>query len=152
MGEFGPGTKMVGICKELAPTKDAPTDEKLGVGSFQSKYFGSNPMYVDTEYGFYNAFGRNKITSQLSWNPFTIVYKLIATTFRFFLADLSSVDGNLKGEGLVVGGLLVIRDGKLIYHAKEPFDGHFNYIEIAAASKGEPAPSGLTEGTFVDSK
>ena len=36
-----PGLKkvpLVGIIKEVAPTKQAETDEKLGVGEFQSKY------------------------------------------------------------------------------------------------------------------
>ena len=34
------------------------TDEKLGVGVYQHKFFGDNPLYVDPEWSFYNALGR----------------------------------------------------------------------------------------------
>ena len=37
---------LVGVIKEVAPTKQAETDEKLGVGEFQASYFGGRKMYV----------------------------------------------------------------------------------------------------------
>lgn len=148
---------MIGICKELAPTAEGPrqvlTDEALGVGEYHEKFFGlPNPLYVDTDMGFYNAFGRKKITSQLSWNPFWIGWKLITNTYRFIFGDLA-IAGNLAGEGAIVGGLMVVLQdsgSKLAYHVLEPLDGDFNYeeIKIATACKGE-VPSGNTEGTFL---
>ena len=37
---------LVGLIKEVAPTKQAETDEKLGVGEFQASYFGGRKMCV----------------------------------------------------------------------------------------------------------
>ena len=46
------------MIKELAPLKGAATDEILGVGEFQSKYFLDYPVYLDSDKAFYTALGK----------------------------------------------------------------------------------------------
>jgi hypothetical protein len=124
------------------------TDEELGVAVYHEKYFSvDNSLYVDPSMGFYNAFGRKNISSQLTWNPFVILWKIITTPFRYL-----SVQGNLVGEGSIQGGLLVIQpEGpRLAYHVPEPLESDFNYDEIAFAVSGNNKPSGKSEGTFLD--
>lgn len=141
------------MCKELAPCPGRgkgeviADDEKLGVGVYQKKYFGNNLLYVDPEWSFYNALGRKKITSQLTWNPFVMLWRIAAMTGRFMFGDLK-IDGNLVGEGVIVGGVYVFRQEQLVYYATEPMEHNFNYDEVAAAASGK-VWEGSSEGTFV---
>jgi len=78
-GEFK-GAKLYGIIKEVAPVvgtaskKGAATDKELGVGSFQTKYFLDNPVYMDTEKVFYSFMGDKSLLAQPlhTWNPFQL--------------------------------------------------------------------------------
>ncbi len=99
--------KLIGIVKELAPIGGAKTDRELGVGEFQSKYFGNNPVYLDTEKNFYKVLGSRKILQQSlsSWNPFKLW-----RNFKELMARVKGkgIEGNKVGEGLLQGGLLAI--------------------------------------------
>lgn len=105
-----PGAKpvpLVGIIKEVAPSGKVMTDEKLGVGEFQNKYFGGNTLYLDEELKFYKALGERKI-SLPSWNPCALwtMYKLVSGRMA-----QKEISGNFAGEGLTLGGVLVIGPG-----------------------------------------
>ena len=54
----------MGLIKEVAPTKQAETDETLGVGEFESKYFPGGALYLDEPKVFYEFLGNRKL------NPF----------------------------------------------------------------------------------
>mmetsp|Transcript_63930 Transcript_63930/g.169201 ORF Transcript_63930/g.169201 Transcript_63930/m.169201 type:complete len:147 (-) Transcript_63930:405-845(-) len=105
-----PGVKpvpLVGIIKEVAPSGKIMTDEKLGVGEFQNKYFGGNTLYLDEELQFYKALGGRRI-SLPSWSPCALwkVYKEVSGRMA-----QKQISGNLAGEGLTLGGVLVIGSG-----------------------------------------
>eukprot|EP00981_Chlorochromonas_danica_P013154 scaffold5904_cov165-Ochromonas_danica.AAC.3 len=52
------------IKEEVAPIKGAETDEKLGVGEFQSKYFQGFPLFLDQEKKFYSFLSDKSLLSQ----------------------------------------------------------------------------------------
>jgi len=137
--EFGLNTKLIGICKEIAPTADGKvrTDEELGVNEYQMKYFGGLPLYVDDKKSFYDAFGRNYIS--LGYNPFNWLWLI----FKAFGIICGNVSGNLAGEGVILGGILVIQPPStkndtdtpsLVYSIKESMADHFDYGAIAKAA------------------
>ena len=100
---------MIGIIKEVAPVKFAPTDAKLGVDEFNTVYF-PYPLYRDVDLAFYKALGKRNIIHDFpSWNPFTIYKQYKALTAR---ANKKKIYGNLLGEGMVAGGVLVISKDK----------------------------------------
>jgi len=102
--------KLVGVVKEVAPTSQAETDEKLGVGEFQSRYFGNRPIYLDSDRRFYELLGNRKLS--ISFWSLVRPWKLW-NDFKSMQGRLQNkkVDGNLIGEGFVQGGLLVFAPG-----------------------------------------
>lgn len=121
---------LYGIIKEVAPVKGAETDAKLGVGEFQFKYFQNNPIYIDPEKKFYEFMGKKSLLSQpwFSWNPFSLY-----TVFQRMNQRLSSkgLEGNLAGEGLLQGGLLIIDPKKgVVYRHNESTGTPMPYDEI----------------------
>lgn len=139
-GEFGKSTKLIGVVKELAPCATAKDDAELGVGEFQSKYFGNYPLYLDSELVFYNALGNRKITSDLqgSWNPFKVWegFKSIGERIK-----AKGLEGNFRGEGLILGGILVIdpKEG-VIYTYKEETGKEIPRQDIIDAVKSIQGP------------
>jgi len=99
--------QVIGIIKEVAPIPGASTDEELGVGEFQSSYFNNYPLYMDEKRSFYSYFGNKSILSQpwSSWNPFALYRDFNAMTARL---KAKGVDGNLKGEGTLKGGIIIL--------------------------------------------
>lgn len=102
--DFGE-TKLVGIIKEVAPTKGVATDEELGVAEFQEKYFKDFPVYLDLDLVFYEAFGKRNLLFQSwsSWNPFAVYGDLKSLGDRL---KRKGIEGNLKGEGFTQGGII----------------------------------------------
>jgi hypothetical protein len=141
-GEYS-GAKLVGIIKEVAPIKGAETDAKLGVGEFQRKYFGNSPLYIDPERHFYSFLGNNSLLSQPlhTWNPFALYrdYKTLESRLKE-----KKVDGNLIGEGLLKGGLLIISPTKgLVYRLEEttgtcmPYDVIKEVLDTVRSEEGK---------------
>lgn len=104
------GATLIGLVKEVAPCSTAKTDEELGVAEFQSDYF-PYPLYLDSTKGFYSALGDRKITKDLkgSWNPFEVWKGLKSIGTRI---KEKGLEGNMRGEGLVLGGIVVVDTAK----------------------------------------
>lgn len=128
-GEYS-GARLVGIIKEVAPVKGAETDEELGVAEFQEKYFHNFPVYIDQERSFYSFMGNNNLLFQKlhTWNPFQLYsdYKFLKTRL-----DTKELSGNLAGEGLLKGGLLIISPKLgICYRHEENTGSEMPYKEI----------------------
>lgn len=99
---------LVGIIKEVAPTGKVKTDSELGVGDFQRDFFPDVPVYLDEEKVFYTALGNRKIGLP-TWNPFKLWsgYQKLAARLKG-----KDIEGNMVGEGITLGGVLVIGAGQ----------------------------------------
>lgn len=131
-GDFR-GAKLVGIIKEVAPVGKVKTDAELGVGEFQKKYFNNNPVFIDEEKLFYSFLGNKSLLSQPlhSWNPFTLYSDFKKLNER---TKSKGVEGNLAGEGLLKGGLLIITpQSGLVYRHEEVTGSCMPYDEIKDA-------------------
>ena len=96
---------VIGVIKEVAPCTTAKTDEELGVQEFQDQYWPF-PLYLDEDKEFYTSLG-SRTFSDLpgTWNPFEFWRGLKSIGERIKEKNL---DGNMRGEGLVLGGIFVI--------------------------------------------
>lgn len=85
-----------------------------GLGEFHQQYF-QFPLYKDEGLELYKALGNNKVRLK-TWNPIRWF-----TGFRSLNTRLKSnnIEGNLKGEGLLQGGVLIFKDGELKYGFEE---------------------------------
>lgn len=93
---------MFGVVKE--------TLDETGLAEFQEKYFGQNPIYCDKSYAFYQALGDRKVGLSLVFNPFSLLGAMCDAWNRI---TSKSVTGNMKGEGIVQGGIIIFgKDGK----------------------------------------
>lgn len=128
-------TKLIGVVKEVAPTKDAATDEILGLGEFQEKYF-QHPIYLDANWTFYEALGNKNLLFQSwsSWNPFTVYSDLNALGARL---KSKGIEGNYKGEGFTKGGVMLLtpRYNDIYYMYHEKSGSELPTDEIANAIK-----------------
>ena len=103
------GFNLFGIIKETAV-------DDAGLEEFHLQYFPF-PLYMDEELKFYEAFGKNSIFGSFSWNPIRIYRSMKDIGKR--LAEKKIV-GNMKGEGLKTGGILIFgADGEPKYMYKE---------------------------------
>jgi len=101
--------KLIGIVKEVAPCATAKTDQELGVGEFQEKYF-PYPVYLDESKEFYSALGSRTFSNlEGTWNPIKLWNGLKSIGERIKSKNL---DGNMRGEGLVLGGIFVVSPSK----------------------------------------
>eukprot|EP01039_Chlorochromonas_danica_P005645 gene5645-6227_t len=131
-GQYDNDINVVGVIKEVAPIKGAETDEKLGVGEFQSKYFQGFPLFLDQEKKFYSFLGDKSLLSQpwRSWNPFTLYSDFQSMNNRL---KSKGVEGNLRGEGLLKGGLLVVHPTEGVVYRHEEMTGFcMPYDEVIA--------------------
>ena len=142
-GEYN-GAKLFAVIKEVAPVSGAATDAELGVGEFQSKYF-PHPVYLDKDLKFYEHLGKKSLLTQLSpwniysWNPVRLYSDFVALGQR--MKD-KGLEGNLKGEGFVQGGVLVLApaaakgelgSGLVAYQHNEQTGADLPYADIKAA-------------------
>uniref|UniRef100_A0A7S3JYT0 Peroxiredoxin-like 2A n=1 Tax=Aureoumbra lagunensis TaxID=44058 RepID=A0A7S3JYT0_9STRA len=113
---------LVGIIKEVAPTKQAQNDTVLGVDEFQKKYFAGAPLYLDEKKLFYQFLGNRKLITLGGFlkaliNPFNTYNALKEIGERM---RTKGIEGNMVGEGLVLGGVLVIApDGTTLFQHQE---------------------------------
>uniref|UniRef100_A0A7R9UBL2 Peroxiredoxin-like 2A n=1 Tax=Pinguiococcus pyrenoidosus TaxID=172671 RepID=A0A7R9UBL2_9STRA len=70
-------------------------------------YFPGGELFLDDENEFYAALGNQKLSFK-TWNPFTIISGIMDMSRR--MKD-RGIDGNMRGEGLTLGGIFVIGPG-----------------------------------------
>jgi len=106
----------IAVVREVAPVKGVAEDhgEKgLGVGDYQYKYFDGNKVYLDKEWGFVKAMGNRKLSfGKMFKTPlwkFWAVWGEIKDGMKKMSAK--GVEGNLLGDGMTQGGVLVIGPG-----------------------------------------
>lgn len=122
--------------------KETGVDD-AGLMEFHNKYFKYD-TYRDEELAIYKAMGNRKIGLK-TWNPFRL--------YRGF-KDLSrrlkekSIDGNLVGEGLIQGGVLIFdKSGKLCYAYEEDVGNEFDMKDIVDAALAVKAEATTTDAT-----
>lgn len=117
----------------MAPVSGAQTDAELGVGEFQSSYFLDYPVYMDSKKEFYSYLGNKSLLGQplSSWNPFKLYSDFTALSARLKAKEVS---GNLKGEGLLKGGIIITHPTRgVVYTHQEMTGSEMPYDEIIAA-------------------
>jgi len=104
------GFGIFGVVKEVA------VDDE-GLLDFSSNYF-PYPLYRDEEKTFYKALGLRKLSVKFtSWNPFKIFRGIREMLKRIKKKNISC---NMKGEGLVQGGIIIFdNNGKARYAYRE---------------------------------
>lgn len=84
---------------------------------------------------FYKAMGQRKIYSLFSWNPLSWWPALVSLAERY-----SGIEGNMVGEGVVLGGVLVVSKEKGVVYQYDEITGHPLPVEdIADAIKNNSA-------------
>jgi len=118
------GFELFGVVKETG------IDDE-GLAEFQSKYYPYD-LYRDDDLVFYNEFlGKQKLTLT-TWNPYKMFRGMRAMGKRL---KAKSIDGNLKGEGLVKGGVILFdKNGEARYAYKEETGMELPVHDIAAAA------------------
>lgn len=108
--------------------KETGVDDK-GLVDFQTKYF-PHPLYRDEEKAFYDALGRRKVSIS-TWNPLKMFRGMKKMNKRLKAKNL---EGNMKGEGLVQGGIIIFgKDGKAKYCYEEETGSEVPVNDILAA-------------------
>lgn len=108
--------------------KEVGVDDE-GLAEFQSGYF-SYPLYRDEEITFYNALGLRKMKFT-TWNPFKIFISIRKMMKRLKEKNIS---GNMTGEGLVQGGIIIFdKNGKARYAYREETGFEVPINDIIAA-------------------
>lgn len=113
----------------MAPTAQAKTDVLLGVAAFEQKFLSGGHVYKDEDRAFYAFLGNRKLIDARSFlgalfRPLGTWRALKRVRDRL---KRKKIEGNMVGEGLLLGGVLVIdRDGEVTYahpeKAGEPAD------------------------------
>lgn len=125
----GGKVNFVGIIKEVAPTAQAVNDTMLGVAEFETSYLSGGNVYMDADRRFYSYLGDRKLLTTRSilkslLRPFKTWRSLKAIGDRM---KAKNIEGNMVGEGLLLGGVLVVdKDGAIKYSYPE--------------TTGQPAP------------
>jgi hypothetical protein len=125
---------LYGIIKEVAPVSGADNDKKLGVGEFESLYF-PHKLYRDSSLSFYKYLGNRNILldNEFSWNPLQWYSSYNQMKERLKTHGLK---GNMAGEGLRLGGILVISPARgIVYTYLEKTGSPIPENEIMEAVK-----------------
>jgi len=127
---------MFGVVKETGVD-----DEGLRV--FQKDHF-AYPLYRDENLNFYRAFGDKTMTDNISLcsllNPFKVYKTLKEMKNR---TNKKGLEGNLKGEGFKLGGIIVFgSDGEPKYAYPEIVGSELETDDIMAALKDVSGVSG----------
>lgn len=120
------GFNLFGLVKEVGV-------DDAGLSDFHSKYYPYD-LYRDEGLVFYNEFlGRRTLgLSSISLNPIKIFRGLRSVSKRI---KSKSIDGNLTGEGIVKGGLILFdKNGEAKYAYQEETGTELPVDDIAAAA------------------
>lgn len=119
------GFGIFGVVKEVG------VDDE-GLAEFQQKFF-PYPLYHDELTTFYTALGSRSM-SVSSWNPIKI-FRGIREVYRRL--KKKKISGNMKGEGLLQGGIIIFDEtgvARYAYREETGFEVPVNDI-IAAVRK-----------------
>lgn len=108
--------------------KEVGVDDE-GLLEFYQNFF-TYPLYRDTELQIFKAFGSRKI-GLTTWNPIRLWkgYKEMGKRLKD-----KQIEGNLIGEGMIMGGVLVFdARGELKYAYEEDIGEPFELADIRAA-------------------
>lgn len=101
--------------------KETGVDDE-GLAIFGSEYF-PHPLYRDEGLTFYEAMGSRNLglNSLNSWNPFEIYrgYKDMSNRL-----EKKGIEGNMVGEGIIQGGLIIFGKDGVARYAYEEKTGH----------------------------
>lgn len=157
---FGDRTRLVGIIKEVAPTKSVATDADLGVAVYEKEYF-NHSLYMavdlkDDKYPFHDFLGSRTVVGEglSTWNPFSLVSDFFSLKRRLQATknlEGKSIGGNLAGEGNVLGGIVVVRNNKVIWRQDEHMGSDYPYEELAQTITGETQQSDAIRRIFAES-
>lgn len=120
------GFNLFGLVKEVGV-------DDAGLSDFHSKYYPYD-LYRDEGLVFYNEFlGRRTLgLSSISLNPIKIFRGLRSVSKRI---KSKSIDGNLTGEGIVKGGVILFdKNGEAKYAYQEETGTELPVDDIAAAA------------------
>jgi AhpC/TSA antioxidant enzyme len=139
---------MWGIIKEVHV-------DNVGLFEFYQQYF-TFPLYRDVQLALYKAFGNRNILGELKntawWNPWTL-YRNYQTLQQRIYHDKPNLSGNLKGEGFIQGGILLLdASGMIRYAYEESIGQELNVVQIQQAveeilSSQSSAPESITTAT-----
>lgn len=116
------GFGLFGVVKETGVDDD-------GLTEFATKYF-PHPLYRDEDKALYEALGNRK-SKLTTWNPLRIWRGMKEMGARL---KIKGIEGNMKGEGLVQGGVVIFgKDGEAKYSFKEETGSELPEADILAA-------------------
>ena len=110
MIEYNPSmknVKLVGVVHEYKYLEDITT--------LKEKYFRGNPVYLDREKNFYNAQGMRRLGLH------AILWASVMKAIR--RASSKGIKGNTRGDGTLLGGVLVVDVDKVWFEHREDFFG-----------------------------
>lgn len=130
---------MFGVVKETG------VDDE-GLREFQKNHY-PYPIYRDENLDFYRAFGDGKITDHLSWSTLVNPYKLYkGMKIMSKRMKEKKLKGNMVGEGLKTGGIIVFgKDGEPKYAYPEVTGSALENDDILAALKDVAGSSASKE-------
>ena len=114
--------------------------------AFQNDHY-SFPLYRDENLDFYRAFGDGKITDSMSYwtllNPYKLYKGMKEMGKRM---ESKNLEGNMVGEGLKTGGIIVFgSDGKPKYAYKEITGSPLETDDIVAALRDVSGANGSND-------
>lgn len=123
------GVPVFAIVKEIEEPPPVDDDKLLGIAEFEDQHF-CGPLFHDPERAFYNALGN---LPSITWggfgkallNPLKVRRELKAMGERL---KAKKLEGNMKGDGVTKGGILVIGP-----------DGDVKFTFYEDIGKGVPA-------------
>jgi hypothetical protein len=112
--------------------KETGVDDE-GLFEFGKSYFPFQ-LYRDEDLTFYKALGNRKLS--LSWNPFSLVRGVFQMREVGKRMSAKKLEGNMKGEGLVKGGVILFdKMGQQKYAYREELMNDIPVDDILAAVK-----------------
>ena len=133
--EAHPSIPAFAILKEAETDETLAEEEKnLGTAEFARDYFPCGPCFVDEERVFYDELGGLKLglpLGEIFTNPLGVWRDFKALGERL---KEKKIDGNMVGDGLTLGGILVIGPkNEVLYQYKEETGKEIPTKEIADA-------------------
>lgn len=122
------------VCKEVEKDEQVPKEKMLGLEEFKSQYF-CGELYHDPDRAFFDALGNKPIFTfgtlgKALLNPLTTRRELKEMGER---QTAKGIEGNMVGDGLAKGGVLVVSAGSQLLHVFHEDPG--NGIPAAEAAK-----------------